>query len=249
MEPLDKNHLPNHQLLMDFLSTQPHNVRIIEEVISIHVQERFLKLAQKLQPDGPHRHEQSEIRDSIMGGNLSMEETEYELVQLAFTGEIEDYRFLENYHLAASSELRDFARFACLVSRIRVESELTGNPPSLISTGLGGKGNRLRYIMAIFPNFNGTFSETQARVIQNEWEETGKTFDIENEKIRFLFEYAFIQALVPITVDLNTVAKEFIRESNRFGNFIYQGYFLTNVAIPTHREILRFKERITQPHI
>lgn len=249
MEPNDNNLLPNHQLLMDFLSTQPHNVRIIEEVISIHVQERFLKIAQNLKPDGPDQNGQRATKDEILKGSLSIEETEYELVRQAFTGEIEDYRFLESYQLSAQNELRDFARFACLVSRIRVESELTGNPPSLISTGLGGKGNRLRYIMAIFPNFNGTFSETQARVIQNEWEETGKTFEIESEKIRFLFEYAFIQALVPITVDLNSVAKAFINESNRFGNFIYQGYFLTNVAIPTHREILRFKERITQPHI
>jgi len=227
-----------------YITEHSSNIRIVDDIINVKDQEQFLRLARKLKPNKVGDEHALKMAARLFESDLTIAEGKKILVILALRSNIEAFRVIEKYKEVAPPKLQDFARFAYYISRTLIEGELSDNPPSLISTGLGGKDNKLRMFIAIFPSFEGTFSENQARIIRMEWEETCKNYQIETEKLRFLFEYTSLRILVPLNIDLSAVVKEFIAECNKYGNFVYEGFLATNVDIPSHREILSAIERI-----
>lgn len=239
-----QHHHPGHEELMRHLAGQTTPVRVVEDIIPIGVQERFLKLAKRIHPNKFSDAEALELIGTLTLKDIKTPEIQKIIVILAFRGNIEAYRSLESYLPEAPAEVQDFVRFGLQVSRLMVESELSDQVPSLISTGLGGKGDKIRYILAVFPSHRLTFGETQEKIIRNEWDEACRKAGIETERIRFFLEYSSFSILAPIQTELNGVVRSFIEECNQYGDFIYRGYFLTNVAIPDHRELLKYRDKI-----
>jgi hypothetical protein len=146
---------------------------------------------------------------------------------------------IENFCKIVPIDLQGFAHFAYHISQVFVESELTEEMPSFVSSGLGGKGSLLRYCIVIFPSEDEGFTETQQKILEIEFREAVEKISGEMEQTRFLYEYAFFKMLVPLSCDLNIYIKNCISESNKYGNFVYEGYFATNVKTPGHSEILK----------
>lgn len=246
--PNDLSEFSDAEEFYRYITEHSSSIRIVDDIINVKDQEQFLRLARKIKPNKVSNMEALRMADRLFETDVTIPEAKKILVILALRSNIEAFRVIEKYKEVAPPKLQDFARFSFYISRTLVEGDLSDNPPSLISTGLGGKNNKLRMFIAIFPSFEGTFSENQARIIRMEWEETCKNYQIETEKLHFLFEYTSLRILVPLNIDLTDVIKEFINECNKYGNFIFEGFFATNVTLPTHREILTAIEKVKNQH-
>ena len=64
-------------------------------------------------------------------------------------GTAEAYRLLQEYCTRPDPALAQWSRIAMYECRMRLESDLLDEPVGLISTGLGGDGERLRYIFVL----------------------------------------------------------------------------------------------------
>jgi hypothetical protein len=71
------------------------------------------------------------------------------LAQLARLGTAEAYRLLQQYCTRSDPALAPWSRIALYECQMRLEQELLDEPVGLISTGLGGDGQRLRYIFVL----------------------------------------------------------------------------------------------------
>jgi hypothetical protein len=214
------------------------NVHVLEEELPIEVQQEFMELSSKLEASEYADETAMEMGQRLSDPALTEQEIKETLVILAFRGWVDAFRTIEKYCEVAPHYLHEFARFAYHISKVFVESELTDTMPRFVSSGLGGKGSLLRYCVVVFPSLSPGFTETQQKVIELEFKEATQRIGGETEQTRFLFEYAFMKVLVPIQTNLNIVIKEAISECNKYGDFVYEGYFATNVRTPGHLEIL-----------
>jgi hypothetical protein len=109
-----------------------------------------------------------------------------------------------------------------------------------ISTGLGGKGEKLRYFIACKLKTGDCFSDTQKKVVQTECEDIFEKNNCKIEKVTFVEKYVSVIALIPIEVSFGNVIKSSIAECNQYGDFLYQQYLITNVKMLDYTEIKKF---------
>jgi hypothetical protein len=245
--PNDLSEFSDAEEFYRYITEHSSSIRIVDDIINVKDQEQFLRLARKIKPNKVSNMEALRMADRLFETDVTIPEAKKILVILALRSNIEAFRVIEKYKEVAPPKLQDFARFSFYISRTLVEGDLSDNPPSLISTGLGGKNNKLRMFIAIFPSFEVLSVKIKPEL--SEW--NGKKLQklpIETEKLHFLFEYTSLRILVPLNIDLTDVIKEFINECNKYGNFIFEGFFATNVTLPTHREILTAIEKVKNQH-
>ena len=109
-----------------------------------------------------------------------------------------------------------------------------------ISTGLGGQGESLRYFMAGKLKSDNEFSESQKKIIKNEFEYSFKLFNSVIEKINFINEYFTIIGLIPISASISDVIEKAISEVNNYGDFLYKEYLVTNVKLLNVNDIIHY---------
>ncbi len=125
-----------------------------------------------------------------------------------------------------------------------LESALLEEEAGFISTGLGGKGNKLRYYFIVSTRGDLTFSETQMEILKREFGAITKKYSSEIEEIDIEANYAMIRVLIPIDVAIGEVIEGGINECNKIEEFLLFHYYVTNVEKPTSEEILKYFEEI-----
>ena len=161
---------------------------------------------------------------------------------LASVEEVIAYRTIEKYLKNPEKELKSWAILALQESRMSLESSLLEENQVFISTGLGGKGRKLRYFIVLIHN-NKQVTHTQAKVVENEFDFIFKKYDSEIEKIEHTNNYTTLKALIPLNVPINLVLEKSIRECNQYGNFINEKYIITNVKALTLKEIKKYVDK------
>jgi hypothetical protein len=126
---------------------------------------------------------------------------------------------------------------------MHLESQLMEENQVFISTGLGGKEQKLRYFVVLISKGNTEISQTQKMVIRNEFELILKKFDAELEKVEFSGYLATILLLLPMNFALKRVFQEAITECNQYGDFLMDDFIVTNVKTLSFSEITEFLER------
>jgi hypothetical protein len=111
-----------------------------------------------------------------------------------------------------------------------------------ISTGLGGKDEKLRYFVVLMTRSRVNLTASQKMVIKNEFEFILNKFDAVLEEADFSDYLATITLLLPMNHSLKSVFKEAIDECNRYGNFLNDDFIVTNVRILSFGEIKAFLE-------
>ena len=159
------------------------------------------------------------------------------LVSFASIDRPEAYRVLERYLKVAPPELRDWATMALHESRMLLESQLLEEHQVFISTGLGGRDGKLRYFVVIFPLQGNEFTPTQQRLIKTEFGTVLKNYDGDVEAITFQPGYATLTTLIPLSVAVKAPLEQAIDECNSLGEFIQNGFIVTNVKNLTDKEI------------
>ena len=162
------------------------------------------------------------------------------LVQLASIDDVKAYRIIEKYVLEADEEIKHWAIMAQQESRMILQSKLLEHSQVLISTGLGGKGNKLRYFFALFSKNKEAFTDYQQKIIKGEFEFIFQKDSSEIESVEFVDDVSLILALVPIHTPIQDIFTKAVNECNQYGGFVRENCIITNVRKMNIDEVKAF---------
>jgi hypothetical protein len=161
------------------------------------------------------------------------------MAQLAYWGTAEAYRLLQQYSSRPDPALEQWSRIALYECRMRLEEDLLDESVGLISTGLGGDGQRLRYIFVLA--FQGESPEKEQRQEMREvLNKICQRHDSIVEQAQFRPSCLLVQVLIPMDVAVGEVIEESIASLDQGKEEICQDYLATNVCVLTEEEIQGF---------
>jgi hypothetical protein len=204
---------------------------VLETRVPIEQQIEYFKFADKV------RREMRKIDDvdyeryieELKSDESTREDKKRILSILAASRQVKAYRFLESFARETDSELSDWAYMAMMESRIILEFDLSGEKQIFISTGMGGKDNKLRFYALIISSLQEPFADYQRKIIKDELTFALSRKGGEFDRINIEDQYVEVVVLVPFTVNLKNILDEAIAECNQFGNFLREVYAITNV--------------------
>src|SRR5690606_18151029 len=122
----------------------PGNFNILEEQIDLEIQMKYFELSRIMsEEDDTADYLKYEI--DLYAPDTDSERKKEILIGLAGTDDVKAYRALEKYLEQADSEIRSWAVLALQENRMLLQTSLLDEQQFFISTGLGGKGKKLRY--------------------------------------------------------------------------------------------------------
>ena len=245
MEYLNKKDSYNE--INDFLKNLPKNFSILQEEIDIEIQVAYFEHAKSINKLQEFNDKEIAIKIAELNITESSEEQKKTiLIELASLENVKAYRAIENFvSKETNSDLKAWSTLAMQESRMMMESSLLDEKQVFISTGLGGKGNKLRYYIVGFLNEEKTFSESQKNLLEKEFEYSLSKYESEIETIKFEGKYALITALIPLDQPIKEMLKSAIFECVDLGMDISEHFMVTNVKKMEIDEIDKFiKEQI-----
>lgn len=222
--------------LQEYFGLEENSINILEETIDTEIQCEYFEFSRNY---NSNKSEEEIIRDkdAIFNGNLTVDQKKSVLVELASINNIEAYRTIEKYVNQPNTNLYDWACLALQESRLHLESRLLDENKVLITTGLGGRGLKLRYFIVMFTHNGCMLSKIQQNIIEKELSYYLPKNDSELEDIVFEGSFSSILAMIPIQVNLKQLFRKIISECNEIGNFLYNDFIITNVRAMDSTEI------------
>ena len=107
----------------------------------------------------------------------------------------------------------------------------------LITTGLGGKGLKLRYFIVMFTSDGSNLTELQKKIISSELKYNLGRKGAEIEYIDYDEGFASILTVVPIRIPVQKMFDKVIKECNEFGDFLFNDFIISNVKVLNQEEI------------
>ncbi|MFO7869084.1 MAG: hypothetical protein R6U95_07280 [Bacteroidales bacterium] len=225
------------QQIQKLFDENPESFNIIEEEIDIDLQMEYLKRSKKL-------HKEKKPLETVLNQvpllydkETRSEEKRDILINLADFEEVEAFRAIEAFHKEAPEDMKPWAAMAYRESKMVLESSLLDEKQILISTGLGGKGYKLRFFIVLVNKKKEEYSETQQKLIETEIEYALKNADSKFESIEFENDLAKIFTLIPINISIKETIQLAIDECNQYGNFIDENFLVTNIKKLSSEEI------------
>jgi len=120
-----------------------------------------------------------------------------------------------------------------------IQSSLLDEQLVFISTGLGGKGKKLRYyVVFINKNQESMLNATQQKLLKNEVIFELNKNEGEFESMDFSEGFSTVLAMLPLQSDLKNIFRNIIDECNQYGDFLDDDMIVTNVKVMSRNEIL-----------
>jgi len=215
------------------------NLSILEDQIDVDIQSEYFEYSRNFDDD----FDVDDVirkRENIFHKHISEEDKKNMFIQLASTGSVEAFRTIEKYINDPSQNLHDWAKLALQESRLLLESKFLDENQVLITTGLGGKGLRIRYFVVFIRRGGKIFNQFQEDLIRKEAGFVLKRNSGILEKIIVEGEICKITSLIPIYVSVRQMFDELVKECNQFGNFLFRNFLITNMKVLTTDEIREF---------
>ena len=232
-----------YKRIQEAISSLPENFSILEEQIDVELQMEYFNYGRDLKINFSEEvilQHQADLFDE----RIPLEEKKNLLVLLASQEKVEAFRTIEKYAKNPDPELREWSILALQESRMVIQSSLMDEQQVYISTGLGGKGQKLRYFAVFIGNENvNEYSSIQRKLIQDELEYALKNNSGNLEEISFVENLAISTLLLPVKSDIQGVFSSVISECNQYGDFVRQDIIITNVKRMSVDEIKRFMNR------
>lgn len=222
--------------IQEILGDIPGHVTVQQQQIDVEVQLAYYRMAETLEKELDAKRVMSE-KELLFSDGVNQEKKKRLLTQLANIPTIESYRILEKYAGLADRELHDWALLAMQENKLMLESNLLDENNILISTGLGGRGLKLRYFTALTTRSGIKFNPFEKKLMQSELRYHLNQCRAEIESVRFDGELCRLVSVIPLNVSIHHLFDQFIMECNLFGDFINPDYLITNVRILTVRQI------------
>jgi hypothetical protein len=205
----------------------------------------YFEHSKQVKVNKPQKNEVISKKELLFGKDELMDKKKEILVLLANIDDVEAFRTIERYLKECPPELKDWALLALQESRMTIESSLLDENQVIISTGLGGKGKKLRYFSVLSSKTGISFSALQQKLIEKELDFAIRKQDGEIEKIDFFENYSTFLSIVPLNISIKDVIKNAIIECNQIGDFISPKFILTNVRVLTLEEIKDSWNKVT----
>lgn len=115
---------------------------------------------------------------------------------------------------------------------------------TLIMSGLGGEGNRLRCYFVISTLEDKDFSQHQRDIAREEFDRVSDKLDSKVEEIEFSKNYALIKILVSIDTALQDVIDQGIIACNLEERFLRFHFYATNIRKPISKDIQEYLDEL-----
>ncbi len=219
------------------------NFNILEEQIDLDLQMKYFDFSKKVKEEIKDEDiDIDKMSKELFEKDTSQEKKKRVLAKLASVEDVSAYRKLEEFAKTAEGEIRNWSILAFQENRMLLQSKLLDENQVFISTGLGGKGSKLRYFIVLMSKSGEKFTPKQRQLIQKEFEYSLREHDIEIEKMNFYNNISTILALIPIEISVKEVFTSIIGECNKYGNFLMSNFIVTNVKQLSYKEINQFLE-------
>lgn len=223
-------------MLNEYLDIGEDSINILEEHIDSEVQLEYFEYSRNYE-NKDSAEEIFQNRDLIFSNDISSDHKKNILVQLASINDVEAYRTIQKYLRSSDAHLYDWACMALQESRLLLESNLLEENKVLITTGLGGKGMKLRYFVVFFTRNGLPLDQLQKKIIKSELNYTLNKNNAEIEDIIFEDRFASFLSFVPIHIPVQQLFESVIFECNQFGNFLFSDFIITNLKVLSVEEI------------
>lgn len=210
-------------------------LHFLETNIPVEMQMEYFRYSDRVRNE-PRPTSIEEQIDILQSPESSPEELKYAVTYLAVSGDVKAYRIIESY---SQEHPECWVMMALVQAKIVLETELSDEKQIFISTGLGGKGDKLRFAGLFKANRLRAFSQYQRELIEKEVSYAIERQDGEVEEITIAENYFTILFLVHITVDVKDMLENIINECNQYGNFIDNSFIITNIKPFSEEEIRR----------
>jgi hypothetical protein len=231
-----------YEKIQEILGGTPGNMKILEHQIDMDLQVEYYECSRKMKEE----YDELWAYDHMQYLGEPGYSTDVKKEILARLATIDDplcYKSIESCAGTADESLRDWALLALNESRMHLESKILEVSQVYISTGLGGKEQKLRYFVVLMSRNHAELTATHQMVIRNEFDYVLKKFDAELEEAKFSGYLAAILLLLPMNYSLKQVFSEAIWECNQYGEFLKEDFIVTNVKTLSFQEIEAFLER------
>lgn len=234
-----KEHENLYEKIQEILGGRQGNLKVLEHQIDMDLQVDYYECSMKLR---------EELEDDWAMDNAKyLNEPGYSLqvkkdiiARLATIDKVESYRIIEAFLEIAEEDLYDWALLALNENRMLLESGILEENQVFISTGLGGKEEKLRYFVALLSRSSLDLTDAQRMVIKNEFDFILHKAEAEVEEMHFSEHLATILLLIPMHISMKELIKEAVDECNKYGDFLNADFIVTNVRTLSFMEIKDF---------
>lgn len=216
---------------------------ILEQKVPVEKQMEYFRYSERFKRNIPALAEPFDDVDAdsceliLRDPTTTTEDMMHVLTELATSQNVKAYRVLEEYTKHPRPDVAEWAYMALMECRISLESELSEQKQIYISTGLGGKGEKLRFYILILSREKQPFQEYQRQVIEREFAYTLPQAGCEIERLTIGERYVELLFLIPVRADIKAVIDRVINECNEYGNFLANSFTITNVKELSEEEI------------
>lgn len=219
------------------IEEDPDNVTILEEVIDVDLQMDYFKLSLEAKKD-IDVDSVIEQKDDLFSELMPIDDKKTLLSKMASVNDVEVFRNVEKYMKQPDDELHDWAILAYQESRMLIQSSLLDKAPIFISTGLGGKKDKLRYCIVLFNKEKVPFSGLQQSIISGEIDYLVNRSECEIEEIIYTDHYCTLMMMIPLKVSVKDNLLTLVNHCNELGDFINPSFLVTNVKKLTNKDVL-----------
>lgn len=214
---------------------------ILEQRVPVELQMEYFKYSEQVRRGKVKQDlddmDYTAFRESLSNPESTTDHKRYILSMLATSRQVKAYRLLEDYVQHPDEDVSNWAYMALMESRISLESELSDEKQIYISTGLGGKGEKLRFYVLMLSKGNKPFLDYQRKVIEREFDYYLPKADCEIERLTIEDQYVELVFLIPVRADIKLTLDRVINECNQYGDFLSDIFTITNVKELTHQEV------------
>lgn len=225
----------------DSFSKMDGHFHILEQRVPVELQMEYFKYSEQVRKERAkpdlNDMDYTAFRESLSNPESTTDYKKYILSMLATSREVKAYRMQEDYVQHPDEDVSNWAYMALMESRISLESELSDEKQIYISTGLGGKGEKLRFYVLMLSRDRKPFLEYQRKVIEREFAYFLPKADCEIERLTIGEQYVELVFLIPVRADIKLTLDKVINECNQYGDFLSDIFTITNVKELTEQEV------------
>ena len=212
------------ELNQEFLEEIPAQFSITEEEIDPNTHNEYYHYLSKINVG--EYVEDSALREGekLFDSTVTFIEKKEIIAILSQIGTVKTYRLIERYVEQSEGELKHWSRAGLRHCQMLLESSLSDKRVGLISAGLGGKGNTIRYIVVV-GFLKPDLRHEQKRIIEESFQNSCSPYASEAEDFNFTSSYVKVSLLVSMDIAVGSVIEESIQVVNERTSCLYDGYF------------------------
>jgi len=217
---------------------------VLETNVPVEAQMDYFRFSEKVRKDDDRPAVETAIE--ILNDReteITEREKKYAMTTLAISGDVKAYRALESYSQHPDENLKNWASMSLLQAKMTLESEFSEEKHIFISTGLGGKGNMLRFYVFFKSKDLKPFSPYQIQLIEKEIPFFVQEARGVVEEVKVFENYFHLIFLINIKSNIKDILEEAIIECNQYGDFIDRSFILTNVKVFDEDDIKKELEK------